>query len=36
VIYHVDGEPYVGAADVAARPWPAALRVAVPVYARLS
>ena len=36
VIYHVDGEPYVGAADVAARPWPAALRVAVPVDARLS
>jgi YegS/Rv2252/BmrU family lipid kinase len=36
VIYHVDGEPYVGAAAVAARPWPAALRVAVPVDARIS
>jgi YegS/Rv2252/BmrU family lipid kinase len=29
VLYHVDGEPYIGAAVVAARPWPAALRVVV-------
>jgi diacylglycerol kinase (ATP) len=36
VIYHVDGEPYVGAASVVARPWPAALRIAVPIDARLS
>jgi len=35
VLYHVDGEPYVGAAVVAARPWPAALRVVVPLDARL-
>ena len=34
VLYHVDGEPYTGAAVVAARPWPAALRVVVPVDAR--
>lgn len=34
VLYHVDGEPYTGAAVVAARPWPAALRVAVPDYFR--
>ena len=36
VLYHVDGEPYTGAAVVAARPWPAALRVVVPVGARTS
>jgi len=36
VLYHVDGEPYTGAAVVAARPWPAALRVIVPVGARPS
>jgi YegS/Rv2252/BmrU family lipid kinase len=36
VLYHVDGEPYTGAAVVAARPWPAALRVVVPVGARPS
>jgi YegS/Rv2252/BmrU family lipid kinase len=30
VLYHVDGEPFVGSAVIAARPWPAALRVAVP------
>jgi diacylglycerol kinase (ATP) len=36
VLYHVDGEPYTGAAVVAARPWPAALRVIVPVAARPS
>ena len=36
VLYHVDGEPHVGAAAVAARPWPAALRVSVPVDVRLS
>lgn len=35
VLYHVDGEPYVGAAVVAARPWPAALRIVVPLDARL-
>jgi YegS/Rv2252/BmrU family lipid kinase len=34
VLYHVDGEPYTGAAVVAARPWPAALRVVVPTHAR--
>jgi diacylglycerol kinase (ATP) len=31
VLYHVDGEPYAGAAALTARSWPAALRVAVPV-----
>jgi diacylglycerol kinase (ATP) len=36
VLYHVDGEPYTGAAVVAARPWPGALRVVVPVGARPS
>lgn len=36
VLYHVDGEPYTGAGVVAARPWPAALRVVVPVGARPS
>jgi diacylglycerol kinase (ATP) len=30
VIYHVDGEPFVGGASVRARPRPAALRVRVP------
>jgi len=30
VIYHVDGEPYVGGASIAARPRPRALRVGVP------
>ncbi len=36
VLYHVDGEPHTGAAVVAARPWPAALRVVVPVGVRPS
>lgn len=36
VLYHVDGEPCVGATTVVARPWPSALRVAVPSEARLS
>jgi len=36
VLYHVDGEPHTGAAVVAARPWPAALRVVVPVGVRSS
>jgi YegS/Rv2252/BmrU family lipid kinase len=30
VIYHVDGEPYVGGASIKARPHPRALRVVVP------
>lgn len=30
VVYHVDGEPYVGGASISARPRPGALRVAVP------
>lgn len=30
VVYHLDGEPYVGGARLTARPRPAALRVAVP------
>ena len=34
VVYHVDGEPYVGGASIAARAHPGALRVAVPVGAR--
>ena len=36
VLYHVDGEPHTGAAVVAARPWPAALRVVVPIGVRPS
>jgi len=35
VVYHVDGEPFVGGASVAARPHPGALRVMVPAGARL-
>lgn len=35
VIYHLDGEPYVGGASLAARPHPGALRVAIPADARL-
>lgn len=35
MLYHVDGETYVGAAAIAARPRPSALRVAVPADARL-
>ena len=35
VLYHVDGEPYVGGASIAARPRARALRVAVPAGARL-
>ena len=35
VVYHVDGEPFVGGASIAARPHPAALRVMVPSDARL-
>ena len=34
VLYHVDGEPFVGGASLAARPRPGALRVAIPVDAR--
>jgi len=30
VLYHIDGEPYVGGALIAARPRPRALRVNVP------
>ena len=30
VLYHVDGEPYVGGASISARPHPGALRVTVP------
>ena len=36
MLYHVDGEPFVGGATVKARSWPAALRVAMPAAARLS
>lgn len=36
LLYHVDGEPFVGASAVRARPWPAALRVAIPLDAVLS
>ena len=36
LLYHVDGEPFVGGSAVRARPWPAALRVAIPADARLS
>ena len=36
LLYHVDGEPFVGGSAVRARPWPAALRVAVPADARIS
>lgn len=35
VIYHLDGEPYVGGASLVARPHPGALRVAIPADARL-
>ena len=35
VLYHVDGEPHVGGASIAARPRAGALRVAVPADARL-
>ncbi len=35
VLYHVDGEPYVGGASITARPRARALRVAVPADARL-
>ena len=35
MVYHVDGEPFVGGASIAARPHPAALRVMVPADARL-
>ena len=34
MLYHVDGEPYVGGASIAARPRARALRVAVPADAR--
>jgi diacylglycerol kinase family enzyme len=33
VVYHVDGEPFMGAASISARPHPAALRVMVPAAA---
>lgn len=35
MLYHVDGEPYVGGASIVARPRARALRVAVPADARL-
>ena len=35
VLYHVDGEPHMGGASIAARPRARALRVAVPAGARL-
>jgi len=35
VVYHVDGEPFMGGATLAARPRPGALRVAVPAETRL-
>jgi len=34
-VYHVDGEPFVGGASIAARPHPGALRIMVPADARL-
>lgn len=36
LLYHVDGEPFVGGSAVRARPWPAALRVAIPTNVRFS
>jgi len=35
VVYHVDGEPFVGGDSIAARPHPGALRLMVPAGARL-
>jgi YegS/Rv2252/BmrU family lipid kinase len=34
VVYHVDGEPFVGGASISARPHPAALRIMIPTSAR--